>query len=273
MAEGAAEVLDSERRYVAARHRFDEADQRCRRALEALGSDVLTDTWEYNSLKGAAAVGDSIAATAGYVAMIPPCRPVATMVGVNAGAVGTLSHALVKLAYDEGEWAPLLEGGALAMVGFSASSLRAASVARGLPTAAHEGPAGFARPGQRLMAGVKAHGAANDPWKLPPAVARPTRAAASAADGPRPPLRQRAREMVRRRADRTLKPFRDDWGVASRNGADARLMLQTAWGLQAGRTVYEKGKAVNTGYERVVLAREHRHQMARERRHQRERSG
>ncbi len=256
MAEGAAEVLDGERRYVAARRRFDEADQQCRRALESLGRDALTDTWEYNTLKGAAAVGDGIAATAGYVAMIPPCRPVATVVSVNAGAVGTLSHALVKLAYDEGEWAPLLEGGALSMVGFSASSLRAASAARGLPTAAHEGPAGFAGPGRRLLAGVKAHGAANDPWKLPPAVARPARVAPSAADGPRSPLRERTREMVRRQADHRLKSFRDDWGVASRNGADARLMLQTAWGLQAGRTIYEKGKEVNAGYERVVMARE-----------------
>jgi hypothetical protein len=195
--------------------------------------------------------------------MIPPCRPVATVVSVNAGALGTFSRALVKLAYDEGEWAPLMEAGALSMVGFSAGSLRAASVARGLPAAAQEGPARFVGSGQRLMAGIKTHGAANDPWKLPSAVVRPARAAASAAEGPRSPLRERAREQLRRRADRGLRPFRDDWAVASRNGADARLMLQTAWGLQAGRTAYEKGKQVNAGYERVVIAQERRQQRRR----------
>jgi hypothetical protein len=256
MAQGAGEVLDSERRYVAARHRFDEADQRCRRSLEALGRDVLTDSWQYNGLKGAATVGDSVAATAGYAALFPPWRPAATVVSVNAGAVGTAAHGLVKLAYDEGSWAPLIEGGVLGMVGFSAQSLRAASVARGLPTAAHEGPTGFAGPGRRLLAGIKSHGATNDPWKLPPAPARPARPATAVTGRPRPPWRERARATARRQADRKLKPFRDDWGVASHNGADARAMLQTAWGLQAGRTLYEKGTEVNDAYERVAVARE-----------------
>ena len=255
MAQGAGEVLDSEQRYVAARQRFNQADQRCRRSLEALGRDVLTDSWQYNGLKGTAALGDSVAATAGFVALFPPWRPAATAVSVNAGAVGTAAHGLVKLAYDEGEWTPLIEGGVLGMVGFSAKSLRAASVARSLPSVAHEGPTGFASPGRRLLAGIKAHGATNDPWKMPPAPARRARAR-PVTDRPRQPWRERARATAQRQAVRKLKPFRDDWGVASRNGADARVMLQTAWGLQAGRTLYEKGNEVNAAYERVSMARE-----------------
>lgn len=49
---------------------------------------------------------------------------------------------------------------------------------------------------------------------------------------------------------------RRDWATVTRNGADARAMLLTAWGLKAGAAAYTRGKQVNEAYERVELARE-----------------
>ena len=65
-------------------------------------------------------------------------------------------------------------------------------------------------------------------------------------------LRGRAREAAARR----VASARDDWFLAVRNGADARAMLFTARGLEAGRTAYTKAGQVTDAVEKGRLAYE-----------------
>jgi hypothetical protein len=261
MVEGAAEVLEAERRWASARERFEEADLRCRRTLATLAQDAVTDTFDYDTVKGAARLADTVTATAGHAAMVPAWRPVATAVGATSAASGVALDTLVKVAYGEGEWGPLVEETGLGVVGFGASSLRTAALMRGLPSGAHQGPVGFAGPSRRLGAGVKAQAGANDPWQLRPVTVRPR--PPSPATGPTGSsstrLPERVRAAVRRPVDRRVTALRGEWGTATRNGADARAMLLTAWGLQAGSRAYTGAKQVNAAYERAVLARERWH--------------
>ncbi len=255
MVEGATEVQDNEGRWVAARERFDEADRRCSRALGALVHDALTDTLDYDTVKGGARLADTVTSTAAGVGMVPAWRPAATAVGATSAAAGLLLDGVVKVAYDEGEWGPLVEELGLNAVGFAAGSLRTAAMARGLPSAAHRGPVGFSSTSSRLRHGVKAQARANDPWRLHPAPPRtppPPRPAA----GPPVPVRERLRAAARERATRGARAARRDWAVATRNGADARAMLLTAWGLEAGSAAYTRGKQVNAAYERAEVVRE-----------------
>ena len=256
MAEGAAEVLAQERAYGEARERFEQADRRCARALGALLDDVLADTWQYDTVKGAGALGHGVADTTGLLGLIPFCKPVAGAVGATASGVAMGADLTVKLAYGEGEWRPLVVDAVLGAVGFGAGSLRQASRARGLPTAAHEGPTGFGTGQERLAAGIRAHATESNPWRLR------GRSPGPGADGPALPahprvagsstLRGRAREAAARR----VASARDDWSLAVRNGADARAMLLTAWGLEAGRTAYTKAGQVSDAVEKGRLAYE-----------------
>jgi len=177
-------------------------------------------------------------------------------VATTAGGVGLALDAIGKAAYDEGEWQPILEGVALSAVGLGAGSLRQAARARGLASPLHEGPVGFGSPARRLAAGARAQTAAAGPR----AVRGPARAEEPAGLGPES-LRRRAQDALTRK----VAAAQNDWRVATRNGADARAMLLTAWGLRGGAAAYTTGKQVNDAYERAVLAREHLRKPAPER--------
>lgn len=248
MAQGAGEVLAVERAYLTAMERFERADARCAGALRALADDRLADTWQYDTIKTAAGLATSAASAASLVALVPVCRPAAGAVATTAGGLGLGLDAMVKVAYDEGEWQPIVEGVVLSAVGLGAGSLRQAARARGLPSPLHEGPVGFGSPGRRLAAGTRAHAAAAG-HSAPPG---PARAEELAGLGPES-LRRRAQDALARK----VAAAQNDWRVATRNGADARAMLLTAWGLRAGAATYTTGKQVNDAYERAVLAREH----------------
>lgn len=256
MAQGAGEVLAAERAYLTAMERFERADARCAGALRALADDRLADTWQYDTIKTAAGLATSAASAASLVALVPVCRPAAGAVATTAGGLGLGLDAMVKVAYDEGEWRPIVEGVALSAVGLGAGSLRQAARARGLPSPLHEGPVGFGSPGRRLAAGTRAHAAAAG-HSAPPG---PARAEELAGLGPES-LRRRAQDALARK----VAAAQNDWRVATRNGADARAMLLTAWGLRAGAATYTTGKQVNDAYERAVLAREHLRKPAPER--------
>ncbi len=244
MAQGAAEVLAAERAYLAAMERFERADARCAGALRALADDRLSDSWQYDTIKTAADLATSAASAASLVALVPVCRPAAGAVATTAGGLGLGLDAIVKVAYDEGEWQPIVEGVALSAVGLGAGSLRQAARARGLPSPLHEGPVGFGSPGRRLAAGARVQAAAAGPGLSPAGSSRGTRGL-----GPES-LRRRAQDALARK----VAAAQNDWRVATRNGADARAMLLTAWGLRAGAATYTTGKQVNDAYERAVLA-------------------
>ena len=140
MVEGAAEVLAQERAYREARERFEQADRRCARALGALLDDVLADTWQYDTVKGAGALGHGVADTAGLVGLVPFCKTVSGAVGATAAGVALGADLTVKLAYGEGEWRPLVGDAVLSAVGFGAGSLRQASRARGCSQQRTRGP-------------------------------------------------------------------------------------------------------------------------------------
>jgi uncharacterized protein YukE len=253
MVEAAAEVLVHERAYCEARERFEQADRWCARSLGALRDDVLTDTWRYNTVKGASSLGHGVADTAGLLGLVPACKPLAGAVGATAAGVAMAADITVKLAYGEGAWRPLVDDAVLGAVGFGAGSLRQASRARALPSEAHEGPTGFASRQDRLAAGVRAHAKVSNPWRLHRS------SAPAAAEGQSRPavggsstLRGRAQEAAARR----VASVRGDWFVAVRNGADARAMLLTAWGLEAGRTAYTKTAQVNDAVEKGRLVYE-----------------
>lgn len=256
MAQGAGEVLAAERAYLTAMERFERADARCAGALRALADDRLADTWQYDTIKTAAGLATSAASAASLVALVPVCRPAAGAVATTAGGLGLGLDAMVKVVYDEGEWQPIVEGVVLSAVGLGAGSLRQAARARGLPSPLHEGPVGFGSPGRRLAAGTRAHAAAAG-HSAPPG---PARAEKLAGLGPES-LRRRAQDALARK----VAAAQNDWHVATRNGADARAMLLTAWGLRAGAATYTTGKQVNDAYERAVLAREHLRKPAPER--------
>lgn len=256
MAQGAGEVLAAERAYLTAMERFERADARCAGALRALADDRLADTWQYDTIKTAAGLATSAASAASLVALVPVCRPAAGAVATTAGGLGLGLDAMVKVVYDEGEWQPIVEGVVLSAVGLGAGSLRQAARARGLPSPHHEGPVGFGSPGRRLAAGTRAHAAAAG-HSAPPG---PARAEELAGLGPES-LRRRAQDALARK----VAAAQNDWHVATRNGADARAMLLTAWGLRAGAATYTTGKQVNDAYERAVLAREHLRKPAPER--------
>lgn len=256
MAQGAGEVLAAERAYLTALERFERADARCAGALRTLADDRLADTWQYDAIKTAAGLATSAASAASLVALVPVCRPAAGAVATTVGGLGLGLDAMVKVAYDEGEWRPIVEGVALSAVGLGAASLRQAARARGLPSPLHEGPVGFGSPGRRLAAGTRAHAAAAG-HSAPPG---PARAEELAGLGPES-LRRRAQDALARK----VAAAQNDWRVATRNGADARAMLLTAWGLRAGAATYTTGKQVNDAYERAVLARAHLRKPAPER--------
>lgn len=256
LAQGAGEVLAAERAYLTAMERFERADARCAGALRALADDRLADTWQYETIKTAAGLATSAASAASLVALVPVCRPAAGAVATTAGGLGLGLDAMVKVAYDEGEWQPIVEGVVLSAVGLGAGSLHQAARARGLPSPLHEGPVGFGSPARRLAAGARAHAAA----ARPRAVHGPARAEELAGPGPGS-LRRRAQDALARK----VAAAQNDWRVATRNGADARAMLLTAWGLRAGAATYTTGKQVNDAYERAVLAREHLRKPAPER--------
>lgn len=256
MAQGAGEVLAAERAYLTAMERFERADARCAGALRALADDRLADTWQYDTIKTAAGLATSAASAASLVALVPVCRPAAGAVATTAGGLRLGLDAMVKVAYDEGEWQPIVEGVVLSAVGLGAGSLRHAARARGLPSPLHEGPVGFGSPGRRLAAGTRAHAAAAG-HSAPPG---PARAEELAGLGPES-LRRRAQDALARK----VAAAQNDWRVATRNGADARAMLLTAWGLRAGAATYTTGKQVNDAYERAVLAHEHLRKPAPER--------
>lgn len=256
LAQGAGEVLAAERAYLTAMERFERADARCAGALRTLADDRLADTWQYDTIKTAAGLATSAASAASLVALLPVCRPAAGAVATTAGGLGLGLDAMVKVAYDEGEWQPIVEGVVLSAVGLGAGSLRQAARARGLQSPLHEGPVGFGSPGRRLAAGTRAHAAAAG-HSAPPG---PARAEELAGLGPES-LRRRAQDALARK----VAAAQNDWRVATRNGADARAMLLTAWGLRAGAATYTTGKQVNDAYERAVLAREHLRKPAPER--------
>lgn len=257
MVEAAGEVLDNERRWCAARRRFDEADRRCSRLLGGLVHDALTDSLQYDAVKGAARLSDSVSANAAYAALVPTWRPVAAAVGATATATGFLLDGVVKVAYDEGQWSTLAEEAALDAVGFATGALRTGALARGL-SGKTQGPVGFSSAGDRLRHGLASEARDGVPWRVRPAPKAttppnpPPGAPLGASAGARPlPLRQRVRAAASERAMRPVRAARADWASATRSGADARTMLLTAWGLKAGTTAYTRGKQVDEAWEKA----------------------
>ncbi|TQJ50264.1 hypothetical protein [Phycicoccus sp. SLBN-51] len=262
MVEAAGEVLDNERRWCAARKRFDEADRRCSRILGGLVHDSLTDSLRYDTVKGAARLSDSVSANATYAALVPTWRPVAVAVGATATAGRFLLDGVVKVAYDEGEWSTLAEEASLDAVGFTTGALRTGALARGL-SGRTQGPVGFSSAGDRLRHGLAAEARDSVPWRVRPAPKAtmppnpPPNLLQGAAPGTAPgaarplPLRQRVRAAARERAMRPVRAVRADWASATRSGADARTMLLTAWGLKAGTTAYTRGKQVDEAWEKA----------------------
>ena len=127
MAQGGAEVLEYERQYRRAQERYREADQRCARALGALLDDAITDSWQYNTVAGTATVAHGVADTAGLLGLVPAFRPAAGVAGKGGAGVGLAADAVLRVAYGEGSWQPILEQAALGTVGTSAGALRKAS--------------------------------------------------------------------------------------------------------------------------------------------------
>ncbi|SES48754.1 hypothetical protein SAMN05216199_0187 [Pedococcus cremeus] len=258
MVEAAGEVLDNERRWCAARKRFDEADRRCSRLLGGLAHDSLTDSLQYDTVKGAARLSDSVSANAACAALVPTWRPVAVAVGATATASGFLLDGVVKVAYDEGQWSTLAEEAALDTVGFATGALRAGALARGL-SGKTQGPVGFSSAGDRLRHGLASEARDGVPWRVRPApkATTPPNPPPGAPPGTPPgayrplPLRQRVRAAARERAMRPVRAARADWASATRSGADARTMLLTAWGLKGGTTAYTRGKQVNQAWEKA----------------------
>ena len=171
--------------------------------------------------------------------------------GATAAGVALGADLTVKLAYGEGEWRPLVGDAVLSAVGFGAGSLRQASRA-GAAVSSARGPTGFGTGQERLAAGIRAHARSRTRGDsaVPPG---------PGADGPAH-LRWRAsRPCAAGRGGRCAEvaSARDDWFLAVRSGADARAMLFTALGLEAGRTAYKAGQvtdAVEKGrlaYERL----------------------
>ena len=259
MVEAAGEVLEGERRWLAARKRFDEADHRCSRVLGRLVHDSLIDSLQYDTVKGAARLADSISANAAVVALIPPCRPVASSVGATATATGFLLDGVIKVAYDEGGWSDLAEEAALDAAGFAAGALRTGALARGL-SGRSQGPVGFGSTGDRLRHGLRSEAHDSVPWRVhrAPKATPPNPPPTGLPPGSTRPLslRQRLQARARERALRPVRELRGDWASATRSGADARAMLLTAWGLNAATTTYTKGKQVNDAWEKVELLRE-----------------
>lgn len=183
MAQGAGEVLAAERAYLTAMERFERADARCAGALRALADDRLADTWQYDTIKTAAGLATSAASAASLVALVPVCRPAAGAVATTAGGLGLGLDAMVKVAYDEGEWQPIVEGVVLSAVGLGAGALRQAARARGLPSPLHEGPVGFGSPvggrdegpcrGRRSQCSPRAGSSRGTRWPGPGVAAAP----------------------------------------------------------------------------------------------------
>jgi hypothetical protein len=251
MVQGAAEVLEHEHEYRRARERFREADQRCARSLGALLDDALTDSWQYDAVKGTASVAQHIADTAGLLALVPAFKPAAGPAATGAAGVGFAADTVLWAAYDEGSLQPLLSEAALGIVGVGAGVLRTGARLGAPPSAAHAGPSELLTPRARVAGGLRAH--------VKPANPRPPRepsgpgAVAPGRTGVAP---RGMGDRARRAVDRRLAAVRDDWNLATRNGADARAMLLTAYGLHAGRTAYEKAPQVTDAYERAQRLRE-----------------
>lgn len=106
MVEGAAEVLESERRWTAARARFDEADLRCSRALGALVRDALTDTPAYDTVKAGTRLADAVTSNAAYLALVPAWHGPATAVGATSAATGFLLDGIGKARLRRGRVGP-----------------------------------------------------------------------------------------------------------------------------------------------------------------------
>ena len=261
MVEAAGEVLENEGRWRAARQRYDEADRRCSRALGGLVHDSLTDSLQYDTVKGAARLADSVGANAAVVALVPPCRPVATAVGATATATGFLLDGVIKVAYDEGEWSTLAEEATLDAAGFATGALKTGALARGL-SGQSKGPVGFGTAGDRLRHGLRSEARDSVPWRVRPApkATPPNPLPTELPPGSTQPLPLR-RRLQAKATERALRPVRQlggDWASATRSGADARAMLLTAWGLKAATTTYTTGKQVNDAWEKVELLRERR---------------
>jgi hypothetical protein len=262
MAQGAAEVVEGEERHLRAHERFARADRRCRDALQSLAAGSLADPWAYDAVKGVAAAADALASTAAVAGLVPVWRPVAGAVGLGAAGAGLLTRGAVKVVYGEGTWAGLAGRAALAASGVGAGSLRQASQARGLPSAAHQGPVGFATPGDCLVAGARAHAHRSLPWRRSPEPGGPPHPAHPSPTAPlhRPrssPLLspgQRARQVARQVVRRQVAAARVEWQVAARSGDDARAMLLAGWGLRAGAGVATAASQTAAAHERHVAA-------------------
>ena len=261
MAQGGAEVLEYERQYRRAQERYREADQRCARALGALLDDAITDSWQYNTVAGTATVAHGVADTAGLLGLVPAFKPAAGVAGMGGAGVGLAADAVLRVAYEEGSWQPILEQAALGAVGTSAGALRKASRLGAPPSAAGAGPSEFLTPRARIEGGVRAQLQEANPWppRVPSGPRGPSGPSVPSGPAPGTPGATATRSPVdwaRRAADRRLAVVRDDWNLASRNGAEARAMLLTAYGLHAGKTAYEKTPQVTDAYERAQRLRE-----------------
>ena len=131
----------------------------------ALLDDVLADTWQYDTVKGAGALGHGVADTAGLVGLVPFCKTVSGAVGATAAGVALGADLTVKLAYGEGEWRPLVGDAVLSAVGFGAGSLRQASRARGCSQQRTRGPR-VSAPGRNGWLPASGPTPESNPWRL-----------------------------------------------------------------------------------------------------------
>lgn len=242
------EVFLAERRYLAARDAFAQADRRCAQSLRALAEDGLSDTLAYDALTG---VGD----LSGRVAFeleplgavpVPPLRPVQAAAS-GAGVLQTGSDVAVRILYGDGEVDAVGIAGsvAVAALGSGASWLRSSAKAPGVN--------GY---GARLRAGAVLE--ARQRFRKTPAPAPP---AAPRLPTPRQlrGLSGRARaEVLRGHAQARLEHearvrFLDDWRVATANGPQAERLLIGA--LVAGGVSRDTARALETR-DRLVARQE-----------------
>jgi hypothetical protein len=257
MVQGAAEVLEQEQLYRRAQERFREADQRCARSLGALLDDALTDSWQYDTVKGTASVARSTAETAGLLALVPGFKPAAGVAASGAAGLGLAADTVLWAAYQEGALEPLVTEAALGMVGVGAGVLRNGARLGAPPSAAHSGPSELLTPRARIAGGMRAQIKQANPWP-PREVSSPggSGGAGAVATGRSHVAPRSLGDRARRAVDLRLAAVRGDWNLATRNGADARAMLLTAYGLHAGRTVYDKAPQVTDAFERAQRLRE-----------------
>jgi hypothetical protein len=248
------EWTEAERRHAAAWSRFEDADRRCARGLDALSDDALADPTLFRALRGLGGVAHGISAAGPVTVVAPELAPIV----LAADTVGAASDWALLVGYGEGDAVGAGISSMFAAVGWGGSVLKLGATAKGTTTtqapgnAATHGAAGAARltAGERLVVGAARDARARiDRVRATFAVPGPVTASSRLGGPPLPvpatgSLWQRgaaaARRSVRSQLDRR---FLDDWRAVTANGPEARSMYLA--GTVAQQTARFGPKAVD----------------------------